>query len=249
MILARMPRVPVPLLVGFAFVGCATTETARVNHEHDGEGVVGLWVAPASRGPTYREDGEGPYPPSWPGAAIVCRYAPTEHGERVEPLFEDDATLFLVAAPGFDERDPLCGLAHTARFASPCSTAGIRGHWLEMSASSPSVYVFLYDSGGTMGLRVQVFSRGVWHSFTSDLQRHVFHCEFDGGSRIPPYSGDLNNDGALELYVATEATNVSGARDHPRVYRVLEWIEGAIKETGTVSEEELLRSEDALTPL
>ena len=213
--------------------------------------VVNVWVCP-SEGMREFEKGKGIYPLFWPTAAIVCRYGPRKgQAQYAGPLL--DATLFLVAGKDFDSKRPLRGLARSARFASPCRTSELRGHWLWLSPDQASpVFILVYASAGTGGIRIDAFARSAAYTDPSDptaFQDHYFRRVLTTQSRIPPYYGDPDGDGQVEIFVAAEVTNMSGAPGTPNIYRVLRWEDHGLRETGQIQESTLLQKVTKLTPL
>jgi hypothetical protein len=112
----------------------------------------------------------------------------------------------------------------------------------------------VYDSGGTAGLRVEVFSRFVRYGIgrpngqADATQVHSFNHLFHACSRLPPYLADTDGDGTLELIVASELTNSSGAEGTPQIYDVWAWRDGRLDRVGELPAEKVA-SLNGRTPL
>lgn len=225
------------LVVLFLLAGCSTVD--RATGPRDEDWVLAVWACPPDPGGHFREDGEGPYPASWPVAAVLCSYSDRADERRFHGVMPD-ATLFLVASKDLDVDSPLDELHRTARFAYPCLVGAPSGVWLKLCAPYEH-FVFVHESGGSVGPRVVVIEHRILFTLTDDdFQSHMFGIVFMGGSRIPPYYGDIDGDGRIELLVASEETNSSGAAGTPQTYRIVEWRDGQVQVTGTVGADDAL---------
>jgi hypothetical protein len=221
--------------LAFGPAGCAWTGSVARPGVPSQATVAQVWFSAIDPTPPYREDGEGPFPAAWPAAAVVVAAEPIEYGVA-------EATLFLLAAKDLTEANAASRIPSAARFAKECRLPA-RGRWVSLTGSSLPVFVLLYDSGGTAGSNVEVFSRLVWfswptrHSETS--QNHWFERTFRGQSRLPPYLADTDQDESLELLVASEVSNSSGAEGTPRIYDVWAWRDGKFERVGELPEEKV----------
>lgn len=185
--------------------------------------------------PPYREDGEGPFPRAWPAAAVVI------------PLDRDasaQATLFLLAAADLSVTNVIQSIPTASRFARECRIPA-RGHWINLTGCSLPVFILVYDSGGTAGENVEVFSRSLSFGFdwpdcgAECTQIHTFTCLLEAPSRLPPYVADTDGNGTLEILVASDATNSSGALDTPQIYDVWAWGDGQFNLVGQLAADEI----------
>ena len=200
-------------------VGCSTTPDSQID-------VVAVWMCPVNQTPYYRADGEGPYAPSWPTAAVICRNAPRAQGAQDRTLTHD-GTLFLLSAPDLTSGNVVHCLPHAARFASSCFTDA-RGHWLRLSPLREPLFVLVHESGGTAGLIVRVFDHSIIydhpdHHGPGAWQSHSFAEVFDDNSRLPPLAGDVNGDGRMELLLANDAGNIQKPFAERTTYQVFAW--------------------------
>jgi hypothetical protein len=159
-------------------------------------------------------------------------------------------TLFLVALP--ELRSPVhpAEVLRGTKYASHCGTGNLTGHWIRLSNDELSFFVVTFESGGTAGREIQVFQhRFLVTPSKPTEQLHLFERVWTGYSRIQPFFGDTDADGAPELFVAAEVTNLSGASGTPRVYRVLRWNNGKLEETKQLSERDMERVRSRLSPL
>jgi hypothetical protein len=159
----------------------------------------------------------------WPATAIVIKNGPTSGALR-------PAILLLIAAPDEEELTSEAVLSRT-RLAVPCHDADIQGRWLFSAKDGTSLFILSYHSGGTAGMRVLAFSH---RAFSSDcwqseegLQDHMFYEILNEESRLPVYVGDFDNDGVEELFIASEATNMSVATMETGTYRVISFAGGS----------------------
>ncbi len=111
----------------------------------------------------------------------------------------------------------------------------------------------VFSTEQTAGLLVEVFQDDILYADPIDwacYQDHRFRCVLSDVSRIPPYYGDVDGDGELELYLAAEVTNNSGAPGTPQLYRIFRWRDNTFHDTGEVSESALMaKGERFLKPL
>lgn len=210
---------------GIAFAGCASPEAHERLDRQPNNAAIQSWPAPPDV-PRIREDGEGPFPSSWPTAAVVC-----SSRDAVGPL---DCTLFLLAGRRLSLDRPVEQIADYTRLAVPCSSSGLRGRWVELAKDQPPFFVLVHDSGGTGGLSVRVFQHSVGYPVEGE-QTHSFVEIVAGESRIPPLIGDVDADQVNDLLIGTDATNSSGASSTPQWYRILKWKDGAVRETGEIA--------------
>ena len=229
------------LMIGpLTIAGCASCSTARTVTAVGKAVPVTVWLSDCDPTPRYRQDGEGPFPRAWPAAALIVPAEPIRNGAA-------EATLFLVAAPNLTEASVASQIATAARFAKECRLPA-RGRWVTLTRHSRPVFILLYDSGGTAGLNVEVFARSV--SFdgptcqSEGFQDHRFRCTFGAQSRLPPYLVDTDHDGSLELLVASELTNASGAEGVPPVYDVWVWRDGGFCRVGELTGDEVASLSD-----
>jgi hypothetical protein len=89
---------------------------------------------------------------------------------------------------------------------------------------------------------VEVFEHEVLYTLPTDYQDHRFCSVYRHDSRIPPYVGDIDNDGLPEILVAADITNISGAAGTPQIYLIVEWDpDRGIVETGQIAAQGALR--------
>lgn len=189
----------------------------------DAEKPAHVWLAPAGE-PYWRDDGEGPYAPSWPTMAVVCKYATNAPGADTRGSLWD-STLFLMALPDLRESHALQLIPSGARFAVPCRSE-CRGAWVRFAPPpAEPFFVLAHASGGSIGDIVRVFGHSISyntpHTGDSAFQDHSFDVSFRAYSRITPLIGEVDQDGFVALLVGSEATNSSGAPGTPQRYRVI----------------------------
>jgi len=196
--------------------------------------VLHVWQAPPSPPARYREDGEGPFPPSWPALAVVTQDA--EQAERGGGIVSN-ATLFLVSGPGLKSTASIGNLLSHTRFATHCHVGdddSCAGAWVLFGDTDETRFVLVDWAGGTIGLAVRVFDQRV--GYLGDYQSHIFDVALYDGSRLPVYLGDADGDGRTELLIASEVSNNSGATGTPRLWRVMKWVGAGMVEIGEVGQ-------------
>jgi hypothetical protein len=119
--------------------------------------------------------------------------------------------------------------------------ADLRGQWIALRPGEPPLFFLVYDSGGTVGLNVEVFSWEVWYDSYRDspAQWHTFRPKLSAGSRLMPFVADTDGDATLEVLVASEVSNSSGAEGTPRIYDVWAWRDGKFERLGELPSEKL----------
>ncbi len=211
-----------PLVLTLAtFSGCTRPHATQPRTQRDDPQVLQVWPRPADKWRS-RADGEGPYPPSWPTAAILCQNRVESDASTV--LY--DATLFLLAGPELDLSTPISAIPKHAKYACRCRAGDARGHWLPLARESADFFLLVSECGGTAGLQIEAFAQRVDyadHTREDAYQCHSFSQFFVGNSRIPPYMADVDHDGAIELIIGSDVTNSSGAPDTPQIYWIMKW--------------------------
>jgi hypothetical protein len=212
--------------------------------------MVKVWPRPPSAPPEhrFREDGEGPFPPSWPTIAFVGR---TKTQVQYDPTF-GNATLFIACAPDLAPDGELLslvanvGLADTCNLFPPPFSDGpgpqepCYGAWVRMAGLGSEEHFALVDaSGGTAGRRVRVYYHDI--AFSPNFQHHSFERVFWDNSRIPVCAGDFDDDGCDELLIGSMETNSSGAPGTPQTYRIIKWSKARLKmeEVGQIDASEV----------
>jgi len=161
---------------------------------------------------------------------MVC-----SHGARTFKTQPNDhvggATLFLLSAKDPYFARALDSLSWSVRKAVPCHGRFFSGRWMRLCKVEPrpEFFVFVDETGGTGGPKVQVFHCEEFFIFpapdTGMGWGLDFVCLLETQSRLPPYAGDIDSDGVPEILVATEETNLScaGLPENPCAYRALKY--------------------------
>ena len=208
--------------------GCGESRAMRVLAPAREATPVQVWFSNDDPTLRYREDGEGPFPRAWPAAALVT---PIDSGADLA------GTLHLLAGEDLTEDNAIRKLSAATRLALPCRVAGLRGQWTSLTTHSLPVFIIVYDSGGTAGLKVEVFSRYV--RYVDRTQVHFFSRDLSVFSRLPPYLGDTDGDGTLEILVSSEVANASGAGNALRTYDVWALRDGGASRVGQLLPDEV----------
>ncbi len=224
------------LVIGAATFSAATCGRPPLSREGGSAplALIKMWQAPPSAPAEhrYRDDGEGPFPASWPTFAFVAK---TEAQQQCRASW-GGATLFLSSGSGLAPTDGIVRLVAHARFAVDCRTwpdIPCHGAWVRMGGLVEEEHFVLVDaSGGTAGRRVRVHEHQIM--FNLDWQDHWFREVFYGLSRLPVYAGDIDADGRDEILLGTEESNSSGAAGTPKVYRIMKWSGTQMEEAGQV---------------
>ncbi|MCG8404728.1 MAG: hypothetical protein MI923_05970 [Phycisphaerales bacterium] len=248
-------------VIGLLFVAVGLTSSCQQHSDNSAKGmevdasaekfeIVGTWKCPAPKEWRWREDGEGPYPKPGPMGAVVVKGPdqPKQHSVL------SNATLFLLAGQKLDLSDPVTAIVNHTRYADVCSTVEMRGHWIEFIPKGRRFFSLIYESGGTAGPTIEVFKHELLyepHETPNEYQSHFFRKVFTGNSRIAPYVADVDGDGGMELIIASETTNSSGAPDTPQVYWILKWDreQNKMKRTGEISADRLKSKIKDVIPL
>ena len=217
--------------------GCEKPTTAQPEQETKKLTVLKVWKCPPDQ-PYWREDGEGPFPPSWPTTAVLCqsRTQADNPGSIVS-----SASLFLLAGHEFEQEPTIESLAADTQYVTGASTDS-DGRWVTLAKKSEQdFFVLVGPSGGTASIEVTIYKHNV--SYNDEFQGHGFGLVFLGASRIIPLLVDVDDDSFFEVLIGSEETNSSGAPGTPQIYRILKWDEEAkeIRDIGQVAEAEATR--------
>ncbi|MCY2930767.1 MAG: hypothetical protein NTV86_14975 [Planctomycetota bacterium] len=235
----RMAAVMVGLLG--ALHGCAQNP-AGVDMEWDKVlPFVAVWPEPEHA--TFQPPGEDERPKWWQTFAVVTSFTPKGYVGGVM----DTGTLYLGALPP-GQNLTTANLSRYARFAVDCAVENVHGKWLYYPKTGQSVFVFSCSCAGTMARAVMAFVWDASYGF-GGVQSHHFSTILEDGSRLPACLGDFDGDGDVELFIATDECNGTGAPEAYR-YRVIRFADHEAKVIAEVDESVVLKVKglEALDP-
>lgn len=201
-------------VAGCLFIACSTSS---VNNLSAVEQRRRVWATATDHAPIYREDGEGPFDPPWPAAAVALESSPGSHWE---------GTLFLLAGPNLNAGNAFSYIPTLTRFATPCRLPEIHGRWLKMVPNEAEFFVLTYHPGGAGGPRLLIIKR-YWR-YDGDAQVHWFHPVLDRVTCLIPYIVDIDNDKSQEILVAAEDSG-DPANGDPMIYEAFGVVDGSFR--------------------
>ena len=223
-------------LAGSFFLQSDADESTQLEPE-----VVKAWKAPPGK-PYWRDDGFGPYAPSWPTWAVICTNAPHVPSAKKRAV-TPDSTLFLMASPDLRESNLFKSIPHTARFATACQDDA-RGAWVRFAAPLAKPFFVLFDtSGGTCGDQIRIFDQQVGyetpHVGEGVFQNHTFGQVFYRNCVLSPLIGDVDGDGGDELLVSEIIALGPSIAESEWGYRIIKPKDGKFQVVGDIDESQL----------
>lgn len=214
---------------------------AGVATDEPSSGLVRAWKAPPGE-PRWKEDGFGPYAPSWPTFAVICRYAPHAPGAENQTILPA-STLFLMSAPDLKRSNLVESIPRAARLAV-WSRGDARGRWVRFaSAPENPFFVLAQCPGGNCGDEVRIFEHAISydspHVGDNVFQDHTFEEVFYRGCVVSPLVGDVDGDGWSELLVKEMVSFGHSRAESEYKYRVIKLKDGKFQVIGDMEDAEV----------